>query len=120
MPVMIATSYHGGSDRPADIAEKVGAVLTGINFVSNPARPATIRGILRFEAGGAADPATLWIMGKAGEGGHNSTARNGTFEITDVGPGSYTISAETLDKAAPKFGLATVEVRGAVVAEISG
>jgi Carboxypeptidase regulatory-like domain len=113
MPGTIATSYYGDSERPADVVVKTGAVLTGINFVLDPARPATIRGTLRLEAGVAADPATLWIMGQAGEGGHNATARNGKFEITDVGPGTYTISAETLDKAAPKFGLAAVEVRGA-------
>jgi hypothetical protein len=51
-------------------------------------------------------------MGKAGEGGHNATARNGEFEITDVGPGSYVISAQTLDKTAPLFGLLNLEVRG--------
>jgi hypothetical protein len=38
----------------------------------------------------------LWIMGKTGEGGHNATGEGGKFEIADVGPGTYTISAETL------------------------
>ena len=115
MPVMIATSYYGGSERPAGVAVRAGSVLTGIDFVLNPLRPVTVRGTLRSDAGVLADPATLWIMGQAGEGGHSVSARNGTFEITDVGPGSYTISAQTSDKTNPMFGLVTVGVRGADV-----
>jgi hypothetical protein len=113
MPVMMATAYYGGSESPSGVAVEVGSVLTGIDFVLDPVRPVTVRGTLGSERGMLADAATLWIMGQAGEGGHNATGRNGKFEITDVGPGSYTISAQSLDKTAPLFGLVSVEVRGA-------
>ncbi len=53
----------------------------------------------------------MWINGKSGEGGHNSSgAADGTFDIRDVGPGTYTISAETLSKTDPLFGITTAEV----------
>jgi hypothetical protein len=119
MPVTIATSYYGGSERPMDVTVKVGSVVTGIDFVLDPVRPVTVRGTLRSDAGISADPATLWIMGQSGEGGHNATARNGMFEIPDVGPGTYTISAQTLDKIDPRFGFVTVEVRGSDVDNVN-
>jgi hypothetical protein len=58
-------------------------------------------------------------MGRGGEGGHNDTSKqDGTFEIADVAPGAYTISAETLKSATPLFGIANVEVAGADVDSI--
>jgi len=113
LPLTVATSYYGGAEKPAGIAVKAGSLITGIDFVLNPARPITLRGVLRSETGVLADPATLWIMGQSGEGGRNATGRDGKFEIADVGPGTYTISAQTLDKTAPLFGIVTVEVRDA-------
>jgi hypothetical protein len=113
MPLMMATSYYGGFEKPAGVAVGVGTVSTGIDFVLDTVRPVTVRGSLRSETGMLANPVTLWIMGQAGEGGHNATGENGKFEIADVGPGSYTISAQTLDKAASAFGVVTVDVHGA-------
>jgi hypothetical protein len=111
-PLTMATSYYGGSDAPATITVKAGLVTGGIDFVLNPVPPVIVRGTLHTETGVFADPVTMWIMGKAGEGGHNGSGAAGTFEIGDVGPGTYTISAQTLNKAASLFGMATVEVHG--------
>ena len=111
MPQTISTAYYGGSDS-AGLAVKSGGVLTGIDFVLSPARLRTIRGTLRSEREPSVHLATLWIMGRAGEGGQRVIAVNGAFEIDEVVPGSYTISAETLDEKAAVFGVANVEVRG--------
>jgi hypothetical protein len=111
-PLTTATAYYGGSEKPAEIALKAGSVIPGIDFTLNPVKPATVRGTLHSESGVLTERATLWIMGRAGEGGHNSTSENGKFEIRDVSPGTYTISAQTLNKTAPMFGMTTVEVRG--------
>jgi hypothetical protein len=117
-PLIVASSYYGGSERAAELTVTAGSLITGIDFVLNPVRPVTVRGTLRTETGALSEPATLWIMGRAGEGGHNDTGKDGKFEITDVGPGAYTISAETLDKNAPLFGISTVEVHCADVEAI--
>lgn len=117
-PLSMATSIYGGSEKPADLAVKAGSTVSGIDFILNPVHPATIRGTLHTESGLPVDRATLWIMGRAGEGGHNGNAEKGTFEIPDVAPGSYTISAETLDKIASIFGIVTVEVRDRDVSNV--
>lgn len=114
-PLTIATATYGG-EKPAELALKAGTIVSGVDFILNPVRPATVRGTLRLEAGQSfKDYATLWILGLTGEGGHNAQARDGNFEIRDVGPGSYTISAATIDPAPPLFGVVTVPVRGADV-----
>jgi hypothetical protein len=110
-PLSMATSIYGGSDKPIEIAVKAGSEISGINFVLNPVQPATIRGTLHTETGSPVDRASLWIMGREGEGGQNGNAEKGSFEIQDVGPGSYTISGETLSEVAPMFGTVKVEVR---------
>jgi hypothetical protein len=110
-PLSMATSIYGGSDKPIEISVKAGSEISGIDFVLNPVQPATIRGTLRTETGSPVNRAALWIMGRDGEGGHNGNAEKGTFEIQDVGPGSYTISGEALDEVAPMFGTVRVEVR---------
>jgi len=114
-PVTMATALHGSASGPAEIAIRAGSVIAGIDFVLNLVRPATIRGTVRTETGDLVEYSPLWIMGQAGEGGHSGEARNGKFELRDVGPGSYTISARTLDEAAPVFAVVTVEVRGSDV-----
>lgn len=115
-PLTMASSDYGGSETPAEIVVKPGSLSTGIDFVLDPVRPVTVRGTLRTETGVLTERVTLWIMGQAGEGGgeggHNGSGADGKFEIADVGPGTYTISAETLNKTAPLFGVTTVEVRG--------
>ncbi len=109
-PLTMATAYYGGSGTPTQLAVKAGGVTTGVDFVLSPVRPATVRGTLRTEAGPLSEPATIWIMGREGQGGHNDTGIDGRFEIADVGQGTYTISAETLNQATPLFGVSTVEV----------
>jgi hypothetical protein len=112
-PLTVATSYYGGSEKASRIAVKSGSTITGIDFVLDPVRPATLRGTLRTETGILTERATMWIMGRSGEGGHNDTGKqDGTFEIADVAPGTYTISAETPRSKPPLFGIATVEVLG--------
>lgn len=112
-PLTMATSYYGSSEKPAEIPVKAGSVTMGIDFILNPVQPVTVRGTLHTETGVLAEPATMWIMGLAAEGGHNGTGKDDKFEIGDVGPGTYTISAETLNKSAPLFGISTVEVHDA-------
>lgn len=109
-PLTMATAYYGGSGAPTQIAVKAGGITTGVDFVLSPVRPATVRGTLRTETGPLAERVTIWITGREGQGGHNGTGMDGMFEIADVGQGTYTISAETLNKAAPLFGTSTVEV----------
>ena len=110
-PLSMATSIYGGSEKPVELLVKAGSVIAGIDFVLNPVKPATIRGTLHTERGLPVDQAALWITGRSGEGGHNGVAKKGAFEIRDVGPGSYTISADSMDKAAPRFGVVAVDVR---------
>jgi hypothetical protein len=112
LPLAMATSYYGGSEKPAEIAVKAGAETTGIDFVLDAIRPLRVRGTLHTETGVMVERANVSIMGQAGEGGHNGDGRDGKFEIADLGPGTYTILAETMNKTAPLFGTATVEVRG--------
>ncbi len=118
-PLTMATAFFGGSDKPAEIGVKSGSVTPGIDFVLTAVRPATIHGTLHTEAGVLSEPVTLWIMGQAGEGGHNGSGTDGAFQIADVGPGTYKISAQTLDLkktgAARFFGVTTVVVRDADV-----
>ncbi len=109
-PVTMATAYYGISGAPTQLAVKAGGITTGIDFVLSPMRPATVRGTLRTEAGPLSERATIWIMGTQGQGGHNATGVDGGFEIADVGQGTYTISAETLNKDSPLFGVSTVEI----------
>jgi hypothetical protein len=108
-PLTVATANAG------PIAVKAGSLTTGIDFVLDPARPATVSGILRTETGPLLDRAFMWIAGQAGEGGSSAQGVNGRFEITRVSNGSYTVSAETQGQADPLFGIANVEVKGADV-----
>ena len=85
-PLTSATSYYGSSEKPSEIAIKAGTVTAGIDFTLNPVRPAIVRGTLYAENHVFTETATLWIMGTAGEGGHNDTGKDGKFVITDVGP----------------------------------
>jgi hypothetical protein len=112
-PLTMATAFFGGSERPAELAANSGSVTPGIDFVMTAARPATIQGTLHTETGVLSEPVTLWIAGQAGEGGHNGSGKEGKFEIDDVGPGTYTVSAQTLSKSARLFGTASVNVRDA-------
>jgi hypothetical protein len=114
-PLTMATAFFGGSDKPAEFAVKSGSVTPGIDFVLTAVRPATIRGALRTEAGKLTEPVTMWIAGQGGEGGHNGYGKDGAFELPDVGPGSYIVSAETRSKTAGLFGSVTVTVREADV-----
>ena len=109
-PLAIATAYYGGSEKPAEIAVKSGSVTAEIDFTLSPASPAVLRGALHTEAGPLSETANLWLMGQAGEGGHNGTAREGRFEIPDVGSGTYWVSAENSSKTL--FGVVTVQVDG--------
>ena len=115
-PVTIATAFYGGAEKHADLLIKAGATTNGIDFVLNPVRPASIRGTVTTETGQLVDHAALWIIGRSGEGGHNADARDGKFEIADVGAGSYTISAETPNSALPAaYGIIAVKVAGSDV-----
>jgi hypothetical protein len=58
----------------------------------------------------------LWCSGQAGEGGRNGQSKDGVFQIRDVGPGSYLLSAETLpDAPTPLYGRVAIAVQGADV-----
>jgi hypothetical protein len=109
-PLKVATALFGGTERPSELVVKSGSVTTGIDFVLDALVPATVRGTFRSDAGPASEPVTLWIAGQAGEGGHNGFGKDGKFEIGDVAPGSYVISARTLGKASRLYGSATVSV----------
>jgi hypothetical protein len=95
---------------------KSGSVTKGIDFALNPAAPLTVRGKLHNDPGAVTQQASLWISGSGGEGAHNGQARNGEFTISDVAPGSYTITAQTLDRA--WFGVASVEVHSTDLADV--
>jgi hypothetical protein len=110
-PLTMATAFFGSAEKPIEIAVKSGSVTPGIDFVLNAVRPATIRGTLRTDAGKLTEPVTIWILGQAGEGGHNGSGRDGAFELRDNGPGVYTVSAHTLSKTARLFGSTSVTVR---------
>ena len=112
MPLMIATAWYGKADSPTDVRVNAGSVSTGVDFAMDPVLPVTVRGTLRTEAGTPVDRATLWVIGNSGEGGHNASAENGNFEVSDLGAGTYTISARTFDQTQPLFGRATVEIHG--------
>lgn len=114
-PLTIASSWFGPPGNPSEIAVKAGSLLTGMNFTLDPVRPVTVRGRLRTETGILTERATLWIIGQAGEGGHNGNSSEGEFEMADVSPGTYIISAQTLNRTMPLFGAATVHVAGADV-----
>jgi hypothetical protein len=114
-PLTIATALFGSPDKPTELAVDSGSVTSGINFVLIAVRPVVIHGALHTEAGVLSEPVTLWIAGQSGEGGHNGRGRDGVFEIRDIGPGTYTVSAQTLSKSARLFGTTSVSVRDADV-----
>ncbi len=109
-PLTMATAFFGSGEKPAEIAVKSGSVAPGIDFVLNAVRPATIRGTLRTDAGKLTERVNMWILGQAGEGGHNASGRDGVFQLPDTGPGVYTVTAQTLSKTARLFGSTSVTV----------
>lgn len=109
-PLSIASAFYGNSDQGLGIAVKAGTLVAGIDFELNPVRPAAVRGTLRSNAG-TVNKANLWVMGTTGEGGHSGQAENGRFEIDDLAPGTYVISAETAGEI-PLLGIATIQLRG--------
>jgi hypothetical protein len=109
-PLKIATTLFGGTERPSELVVRSGSVTTGIDFVLNALVPAKVRGTFRSDDGPVSEPVTLWIAGQAGEGGHNGSGKGGKFEIGDVAPGSYVISARTLGKTARLSESTTVSV----------
>lgn len=110
MPLLLATSYYGSPAGPTEIAIKHRSVVTGVDFVLSPARPASVRGRLRTENGVFRGSVSLWIEGHNAEVGKGGSGAEGKFEIGELAPGRYTILAQTRGDPAPKFGLATVEV----------
>lgn len=114
-PLTIASQYYGSPEKATEFAVKAGSVSNGIDFTLNPAKPAVIRGTVVTSIGQPVEHATLWIMGRSGEGGHNGQAENGKFEVNDLGPGSYTISAEISNGPSPSFGVVTVQIAGSDV-----
>jgi hypothetical protein len=109
-PLSTASAFYGDSDQGPGVAVKAGALVGGIDFRLNPVRPAVVRGTLRSNAG-TVSKANLWVIGTSGEGEHSAHADDGRFEIDDLGPGTYTISAETSGEI-PLFGIATIQLRG--------
>jgi Carboxypeptidase regulatory-like domain len=114
-PLKVATALFGGEQRPSELVVKSGSVTRGIDFVLDALVPARVRGTLRSDDGPVPEPVTLWIAGQAGEGGHNGSGKDGKFEIGDVAPGSYVVSARTLGKTARLYGSTTVKVGNADV-----
>jgi len=110
-PLTVGTAWLGGPDTPTSVEVKSGSAIGEIDFVLNPVRPVTIRGTLHTDRGMLRERATLWIQGQAGEGGHNDSAEKGNFEVSDVFPGTWTVSAQTLSETSPLFGVTTVSVR---------
>lgn len=110
-PMLLASAYFGGVEKPAEIAVKAGALIPNVNFVLNPVHPAAIRGTLQTASGPMNGHVSLWIQGQAGEGGHNGFGQDGRFQIADVAPGVYIISAETGYNSEGLFGSTTVTVR---------
>ena len=110
-PLTMATAYFGGAEKTPELIVKAGSSTSGIDFVLDPVQPATVRGTMHTDAGVSVPSASLWISGLGGEGGHNGQARDGRFEIGDVGPGTYTVSAQTMGEASPLYGVTTVNVR---------
>jgi Carboxypeptidase regulatory-like domain len=108
-PTPITTA---SATKPAELTVKPGTVISGIDFVLSPVRPVTVRGAIHTESGQPVDQVSMSIAGPNGESSGHEHVEQGKFEIADVSPGSYTISARTLDETAPLFGSVTVEVRG--------
>jgi hypothetical protein len=114
-PTPITTA---SATKPTELAVKAGAVISGIDFVLNPVRPVSLRGTIHTETGQPVDRASMSIAGPDGESSGREHVEAGKFEISDVSPGSYTISANTFDKTAPLFGSVKVEVHGEDVSGI--
>jgi hypothetical protein len=100
--------------KPGEFSVKPGAVIPGIDFTLNPVRPVSVRGLIHTEGGQPVDAARLWVdkMGSYG------SVDRGKFEIADVSPGTYTISAKTMDKISPLYGSVTAEVHSEDVSGI--
>lgn len=114
-PITRASAFYGGVTKPAELPVKSGSTISGIDFILNPVRPVAVRGTLHTETGQPAGRITLWIEGPAPgrEGSHDAQAEDGKFEITEISPGSYRISADTYDDdPTPMFGAISIEVGG--------
>jgi hypothetical protein len=111
----MATALLGGSEKPTEVTVRSGSIVSGNDFLLNATRTVTIHGTLHTDVGMLTEPVALWIMEPTGEWAHNGNGKDGAFEIADVGPGTYKISAETVNgrgaRGARLFGVTTVAVR---------
>jgi hypothetical protein len=114
-PTPITTA---SATKATELAVKPGALISGIDFVLNPVRPVSVRGSIHTETGQPVDRASLSLAGPNGQSSGPGNVDAGKFEIPDISPGSYTISARTVDKTAPLFGSVKVEVHGEDVSDI--
>lgn len=117
-PLMLASAVYGSGDQqPAEVVVKAGSVIKGIDFVLHPAAPMKVSGKVHNDAGAVMQATSVWIYGTGGTvGAHNGQARDGEFTIYDVAPGSYAITAQTLDRA--WFGSQSIEMRSEDLADV--
>ena len=114
-PLTRASAVYGVASKPTELTVKPGVVIERIDLVLNPALPVRVRGTLHTESGQPViGRVILWIEGPSPtrDGSHNGQGEDGKFEIGEVSPGTYKISADTGERTPSLFGEVSVEVRG--------
>jgi len=109
-PVSTAAAWFGGPEKPSVLAIQPATVIDRIDFTLKPTPGLLIHGTVRNQDGSPAETAPMWITNQSDQSGQNGMAQHGEFEFRDIGPGTYTISAETSNSTPPQYGFSVVQV----------
>jgi hypothetical protein len=112
-------TYYPGTPVPADaqrIVIKAGEEI-GLTFALSQTRTASISGIVRAADGSASALTFVTLRQRTGDdtmdyGGSVATKPDGSFIISNVPPGSYTLEARALANTRPEWALRDVVVSG--------
>ena len=113
-------TYYPGTPVQADaqrIAIKAGEEISGLTFALSQTRTASISGIVHAADGSASALTFVTLRQRTGDdtmdyGGSVATKPDGSFIISNVPPGSYTLEARALANTRPEWALRDVVVSG--------
>jgi protocatechuate 3,4-dioxygenase beta subunit len=109
-PIVSAATWFGDPEKPSLLTIQVATVIDRFDFTLSPRTALMVRGTVHNQDGSPAETASMWIVNESDQRGQNGTLQDGEFEFHDIGPGTYTVSAEILNAMPPQYGSAVVQV----------